>query len=65
MEHVMDLPHLGEVELVCNGGDNFDYREGSFSFWSKLRVGDGTFEVSGFKPDLGSLGKRSESSVVS
>ena len=47
MEHVMDLPHFGEAELVCNGGENFDNHEGSFIFGGELWIGNGTFEVSG------------------
>ena len=48
MECVMDLPCLGEVELIHDGQEDFDYREGSFTFWGKFGVGDGAFEVSGF-----------------
>ena len=48
MECVMDFPCFGEVELECNGGENFDNHEGSFLFWSKFGVGDGVFEVPGF-----------------
>ena len=48
MERVVDLPRFGESELVCDGGEDFDDREGSFTFRGELWVGNGVFEVSGF-----------------
>ena len=48
MKHVMDLPCFGELQLICDGGEDFDNCEGSFTFWGKLEVGNGAFEVSGF-----------------
>ena len=44
----MDFPCFGEMELIHDGGEDFDNREGSFSFGGEFWVGDGTFEVSGF-----------------
>ena len=32
IEHEMDLPHFGEVELICNRGEDFDNSKGSFLF---------------------------------
>ena len=48
VERGMDLPRFGESELVGDGGEDFDDREGSFSFGGELGVCDGAFEVSGF-----------------
>ena len=48
VEHVMNLPHLWEAELICDGGEDLDNGEGSFSFEGQLGVGNGAFEVSGF-----------------
>ena len=48
MERVVDLPHFGEVELVCDGGENLDNHEGSFTFQGKFEVGNGAFQVSDF-----------------
>ena len=64
MERVVDFPCFRESELVGDGGEDFDNREGSFTFWGELWVGDGSFEISGFKPDFVSFGEGSESSVV-
>ena len=64
VERVMDLPHFGEAELICDRGEDFDDREGSFTFWGELWVGDRSFEVPGLQPDLVSFGEGSESSVV-
>ena len=61
----MDFPHFGESELVCDGGEDFDNREGSFTFGGELGVCNGAFEVSGFQPDFVTFGERGESSVVS
>ena len=43
MECVVDFPCLGEAELVCDGRENLDYRERSFSFRDELWIGDGVF----------------------
>ena len=43
MEHRMDLPHFGEMELVCDGGENLDYCKRSFSFWGEFWIGNGVF----------------------
>ena len=64
MEHVMDLPHFGEAELVCDGGEDFDDHEGSFMFGGEFGVCNGVFEVPGFQPDFIAFGKGSEASVV-
>ena len=64
MKRVMDLPRFGESELVCDGREDFDDREGSFTFGGEFRVGDGAFEVPGFKPDFVSFDEGGESSVV-
>ena len=60
----MDLPRFGEAQLICDGGEDFDNREGSFMFGGELGVCDGAFEISGFKPDFVSFGKGGESPVV-
>ena len=60
----MDLPRFGEAELVCDGREDFDNREGSFTFGGELGVCDGSFEVSGLEPDFIAFGEGSESSVV-
>ena len=64
MKCVMDFPHLGESELIHDGGEDLDDCERSFAFGGKLRVCDGTLEISGFQPDFVTFGKGSESSVV-
>ena len=64
MEHVMDLPCLGKAELICDRGEDLDNCEGSFMFWSRLWVGNGILEVSGFQPDFISFSKEGESLVV-
>ena len=43
MECVMDLSCLGEAELICDQRKDLDNHEGSFMFWSKFQVGDGSF----------------------
>ena len=48
MECVMDFPHFGEAELVCDRGENLDYHKRSFTFWGEFGVGDGAFKISGF-----------------
>ena len=60
----MDFPRFGEAELIRDGREDFDDREGSFTFGGELGVCDGSFEISGFKPDFVSFGKGGESSVV-
>ena len=60
----MDFPHFGETELVSDRGEDFDYREGSFTFGSEFWIGDGTFKISGFQSDFVTFGKGGESSVV-
>ena len=45
-------------------GENLDDCQGSFTFRGELGVGDGAFEISGFKPDFVSFGKGGKSSVV-
>ena len=60
----MDFPRFGEAELICDGGEDFDDCEGSFSFGGELGVGDGPFKISGLQPDLVSFGERGESSIV-
>ena len=64
MERVMDLPRFGKSELVCDEGEDFDDREGSFTFWGKFWVCDGSLEVSSFQPDFVAFGEGGESSVV-
>ena len=64
IERVMDFPHFREVELICDRREDLDDCEGSFSFGGKLWVGDGSFEISGLKPDFVSFGKGGESLVV-
>ena len=61
---MMNLPRFGESELVRDGGEYFDDREGSFTFRGEFRVCDGAFEIPGFKPDFVSFGERGESLVV-
>ena len=60
----MDLPRLGELELVSDGGEDFDDREGSFTFRGELGVCDGSLEISDFQPDLVTFGEGGESSIV-
>ena len=48
VERVIDLPHFGEVELVCDQRLNFDNCEGSFMFQGKFGVCDRLLEISGF-----------------
>ena len=48
MKHMVNLPCFGEVELVYDGGEDFDNSEESFLLQSKLQVSNGTFEISGF-----------------
>ena len=48
VEHVMDLPHFGEAELIHDWREDFDDSEESFLFESKLWICDRSFEVSGF-----------------
>ena len=48
VERVMDFPHFGESELVCDGGEDFDDREESFTFGGEFWVCDGSLEISGF-----------------
>ena len=50
--------------MIRDGGEDFDNREGSFTFGGELGVCDGAFEVSGFEPDFVSFSKGGESSVV-
>ena len=33
MKHIVDFPHFGEVELIYNGGKNFDNGAGVFLIW--------------------------------
>ena len=61
---MVDLPHLGKAELICDGGEDFNDCEGSFMFGGELWVSDGLFEVSGLQPDFVSLGEGGESLVV-
>ena len=48
MECRMDLPCFGEAELIRDQGKEFNYCEGSFTFWSEFWIGDGAFQVPGF-----------------
>ena len=48
VERVVDFPRFGEAELVRDRGQDFDYREGSFTFGGEFGVSDGAFEISGF-----------------
>ena len=64
MEHVMDLPHFREVELVCDGRQDFDNCEGSFTFGGELWVSNRAFQIPSFQLDFVAFGERSESSVV-
>ena len=36
MEHGMDLPHFGKVELICDRGEDLDDSEGSFMLGGKF-----------------------------
>ena len=60
----MDLPCLGESELVSDGREDFDNREGSFMFRGELGVCDRSLEISGFQPDLVAFGEGGESLIV-
>ena len=64
VERVMDFPHFGESELVCDGGENFDNCEGSFTFGGELWVSNRAFQIPSFQLDFVAFGERSESSVV-
>ena len=64
MECVTDLPCFGEVELIHDGGQDFDDCEESLAFGGEFRVGDGMFQVPGFQPDLVAFGEGGESLVV-
>ena len=64
VERVVNLPRFWEAELICDRREDFDDCEGSFTFGGELGVGDGAFEVSGFKPDFVSFGKGGKSLVV-
>ena len=64
MECVMDLPCFGEAELICDGGEDFDDCEESFTFWCEFGVRNRSLQVSGFEPDFVSFGERSETSVI-
>ena len=48
VERVMNFPRFWEAELIRDGREDFDYREGSFSFGGEFWVCDGSFEISGF-----------------
>ena len=64
VERVMDFPRFGETELISDGREDFDEREGSFTFGGELGVCDRAFKISGFEPDSVSFSERGESSVV-
>ena len=65
MEDWVDLPCFRQAELIDNWGKDFRDGEGSFSFRGEFRVDDGSFEISGFEPDLVSEFERGEGSSSS
>ena len=40
MDRVVNFPRLGESELICDEGEDFDDREGSFTFRGEFWVCD-------------------------
>ena len=48
VECVVDLPCVGEVELVCDRRKDFDDSKGFFILGGEFWVGNGAFKVSGF-----------------
>jgi len=63
MERVVDMPRFWESELIDDGGEDFSDGEGAFAFWSELWIGNGMFEVSGFKPNFVSFVEGSKAST--
>ena len=63
MKRVVDTPCFGESELINDGGKDFGDGEGAFAFWGEFRVGNQSFQVSGFEPDFVSFVKGGEVSM--